>query len=221
MSDEWLIPNTVNMITLQDADGNFYYVSQFLYDQAVILYDRYSEDRISLRTMIGASYYDCCNTFFETAPEPINILGDFLGLIEGDLGEEPSMERMSGAISVMSMNINFRTMLTFPSNTRNQIRFPMRITNSYQKSYEMFYMDCLSYDDVMDRMRGAVPMPNGAQQEEDASDSFMSFFEDDGGSFEPPVIPTAESAPSLEEVREVPVLTDAGARPSSALEDWV
>ena len=59
-----------------EVDGGFIYLSRNVYDQAVILNDRFENDYTIIRNMLGVS--DLQNAaieyFGEVAPEPLNIL---------------------------------------------------------------------------------------------------------------------------------------------------
>jgi antitoxin component HigA of HigAB toxin-antitoxin module len=140
-SQKRLTPLHINMITLKDADNNYYYVHRSLYDQAVILYDLYSEKIPTLDTVIaGTKNKPEMDFFLKNAPVPINILGRFLALIEGSLPTD--LEILCGALHVMSTSLDFRRMLKLDFALRRSARFSLSITEEYSVLWERFFNEC-------------------------------------------------------------------------------
>jgi hypothetical protein len=141
-SKERLTPPHINMITLKDADNNYYYVHRSLYDQSVILYDVYHERVSSLDTAIsGTGHKAGADFFLSRAPAPINILGRFLSLIEGEPPAD-DIEVLCGAIHVMSTSLDFRKMLKLDVNLRRSARFSLSIKEEYTILWERFFQEC-------------------------------------------------------------------------------
>ena len=215
----------MNMICLESEDSGFFYIHRSLYDQAVLLHETYSKDRSSLKYQLCGKDYTACDFFFENAPEPINILGDFIGLLSVEPTSSDDIELLCGILSVMSMNLSFRKILTVPASVRLQLRFSLSIENEYRQSWDMFYIDSMNYDRAIELLSGAgnSSYSDGAYEEE------AELSEEDRlrALFDTPVdfsfhksgeeIPEREAAPKREDF----VPTVEGTRPSDKLKGWM
>ena len=129
-SQQHLVPTDVNVMTLQDLSGGYFYIHRSLYDQAVILEDQYGGNYEELSSIVSAPKpipddRPDVDFFHEHAPHPINILAPFLILCPDAFD---SLEDMTGAISVMSSVINFKRLPRVPVELRvNVMQFSMSI----------------------------------------------------------------------------------------------
>ena len=118
VSNERLVPMTLNTMILQGDDGSFYYFNRDLYDQAVVLWDvcDYGEKTDILINALGIATEatdGVVKEFYDKVPAPLKALAFFLPMVKGVEGFT-SFEDLVGAISVMSMSINFRRMPKVP-----------------------------------------------------------------------------------------------------------
>ena len=153
VSDERYVPTTPGIITLQDADGVYYYVHKTLYEQATILEDRYGESIETLQKLIGGNPENVAiEKFVKYVPRPVSIMGYFLALLTDDIDD---FEDAVGALDAMSSAINLRNLIKQPEAIRQTIRFGMSIRNEYRDSWEHFLQTCYSYDEVKAAMSGS------------------------------------------------------------------
>ena len=154
VSDERYVPTTPGVITLQDADGVYYYVHKTLYEQATILEDRYGESIETLQKLIGGNPdFVAIEKFVKYVPRPVSIMGYFLALLTDDIED---FEDAVGALDAMSSAVNLRNLIKQPEAIRQTIRFGMSIRNEYKDSWEHFLQTCYSYEEVKAAMSGSV-----------------------------------------------------------------
>lgn len=144
VSDKRYVPTTVNMIVLQGEDGLFYYMHRSLYDQCVLLYNTYSTRLDGAYKQLGfenmAAAPEPCHNFTDRTPEPIKILGPFLSLVTG-CENLHSIEDMCGAITAMSMSINFSKLFRVPADVRSSIKFSLSVREEYKVQWDRFFME--------------------------------------------------------------------------------
>lgn len=157
-SEDRYISTEVNMMIIRAKDNvGYYYIHRSLYDQAVILYDLFGEDPLSLCELITGekeSRQDV-EEFITNMPKPINILGCFL-LLVGEEVEDP-MDRV-GAIHVMSGPINFRKWITIPREARSEFEFSLSIREEYQLAWDRFFKESIPFDSNFYHAPAPAPM---------------------------------------------------------------
>lgn len=120
-----------------EVDGGFIYLSRNVYDQAVILNDRFEDDYTIIRNMLGIS--DLQNAaieyFGEVAPEPLNILAPFLGLVT-DVELEQDIEELCGVLHQMAATINFCSFIHVPKEVRADVSFTGNFIRKYKDSWD-------------------------------------------------------------------------------------
>lgn len=148
-SETRYVPTAVNMLVLQGQDGAFYYVHRSLYDQCVILRDQYRELLESFYKLLGATegHPAVCDTFMESVPEPLDILGPFLSLIT-DADKLEDVTEMCGALSSMSMTVDFRKMFRVPAAVRASIKFSLSVREEYKVQWDRFFMETPTLEQV-------------------------------------------------------------------------
>lgn len=224
-SETRVVPPMVNIMTLEDNNGNYYYVHRDLYDQAVILSDSYQDNPMGFRLMLaGAHAKECAERFFKEAPKPINILGYFLELIDST-EEFETMEDMCGALHVMSLTLNFRQFLKVNMDLRKSVRYSLSIREEYQLSYDRFFTEAMSYEDYSQRLTsGYAPAQSASYYSNDdasASDIDLNDFDEeiDWGSIsvdeEETGTATEEKPEVIEEPEEEP---EEAPKPKSGLD---
>lgn len=158
-SEKRLVPTNINLMTIESDDGMYYYVHRSLYDQAVILNDKYKGKENELCTMIGrytGNVPECVEYFHIIVPEPLNILGYFLALVDNFETMTQDIEILCGVIHQMSMAINFRMMIGLPAEMRAQAKFSLSIETEFRLSWDRFFQEALPYEEDMYLNRGAV-----------------------------------------------------------------
>lgn len=154
ISETRYVPVKPNYIVLQDADGYYYYVNRTLYDEAIILTDRYGQSIETLKKLIGGhGELDCIDVFVKRAPKSISILGYFLALLSEDI--DGDYEDVVGALDIITSNLDPRTFIKQPCEIRQSVSFGMSIKNEYEDSWEMFFDTCYEYDWMSEVLRGA------------------------------------------------------------------
>lgn len=152
-SEERLVPTNINLMTIESSDGMYYYVHRSLYDQAVILNDRYKGKEDELKTLIGryssSDTPECVSYFHVVVPEPLNILGYFLALIDGFETMSEDIEVLCGVVHQMSAALNFKSLIGIPPEMRAQARFSLSIESEFRLSWDRFFQESLPYDPDM------------------------------------------------------------------------
>lgn len=145
-----LLPANVNMIVLADKSGAYYYVHRSLFEQAVIIEDRYKENTEALEKALGveadAPAPACVTRFLEEVPRPLNMLGYFLYLVNDTEELDPdNMTELCGAIHVMSSVLNFREFLRIPREARAGVSFSLSVREEYELSWDRFFQEAIPY----------------------------------------------------------------------------
>lgn len=159
-SEDRYVPTDINMMVIRgEKNTGYFYIHRLLYDQAVVLYDIYSEDiDFMVNSIIGTSdMRDDVAYFLDNVPAPLNIFAPFLLLVKEPLTE---LKDMVGAIHVMSMMINFRNMLKVPAEVRNNTpRFSLSIREEYELAWDRFFQTTLPYSvGMFQKSEGVTPM---------------------------------------------------------------
>jgi hypothetical protein len=184
------------MITLQDTDDAYYYVHRSLYDQAVILEDRYGQNPVALTHAIAKDNNNAAVEYFAAnAPKPINILGYFLALVEEGLDND--MELLCGAIHVMSTVIDMRKFILTDFSLRTSISFSLHIREEYEVLWDRFFQEATFYRSGSTSGSGSITEyddTDGAADEIDWGNLFSEYVEEAST-----VIPSAEAMPEVVE----------------------
>lgn len=163
-SEERCVPTDINMMVIRgEKNHGYFYVHRLLYDQAVILYDSYSDDiDYMVSNIIGTTdMRDDVAFFLDNVPVPLNIFGPFLLLVKEPLTK---LEDMVGAIHVMSMMINFRAMFLVPEEIRNRApKFSLSIKEEYELAWDRFFQNAIPYSIGMFQQNSGVQPMNGVQ----------------------------------------------------------
>lgn len=151
VSNERLVPLTLNTTVLQDEEGTFYYLNRDLYDQAVILWDvaEYGDQLDVLKSALSMDgpLPPAAQNFYDKAPAPIKVLALFLPLVKG-VDDFDNFDDIVGALSVMSMTINFRRMPKVPKEIRAALTFSASIKEEYRPSWDRFFLETPTYDAI-------------------------------------------------------------------------
>lgn len=154
-SKERLMPSNINMMVLKDENGGYYYIHRSLYDQAVIIEDRYKDNPEAIIRGLGKNpeEYHSINVanFVSEVPKPINILGYFLYLIDGIHSTVETIEVLCGAVHVMSSILNFRQFLKTPKEIRASVSFSLSIREEYEVSWDRFFQEAIPYGSTVER----------------------------------------------------------------------
>lgn len=174
------VPTAVNMIVLQGEDGFYYYLHRSLYDQCVVLRDQYINLIPSFYKLLGFedSHPAVCDEFMKSVPEPLDILAPFLALISG-CEELDNLEDMCGAISSMSMTVDFRKMFKVPAAVRSSIKFSLSVREEYRVQWDRFFMETPTLEQVYAAQVPAPSAPRPLTPEES-----VAIVEEDGEAVE-------------------------------------
>jgi hypothetical protein len=125
----------------EDPDNsNFVYLSKSTYDQALLLSDRFEGECTYLNEKINGKDRSMIvndhtiDYFFKNAPEPINILAPYLGLIDFKLDED--LEQLCGALHMLSMTIDFNEFSKVPDTVRANVRFSRSTIKRYKQNWK-------------------------------------------------------------------------------------
>lgn len=127
-----------NTIMLETDDGSaFIYLSKSTYDQALLLSDRFEGELSYLKKTVldGEGTNDeAILYFFENAPEPINILAPYIGLIKVDLPSD--LRELCGALHMISMSIDFNEFTKVPAGVRKEVSFTKNTIRRFEQSWK-------------------------------------------------------------------------------------
>lgn len=143
------VPTAVNMIVLQGEDGVYYYLHRSLYDQCVVLRDQYIKLLPSFYKLMGFEneHPAVCDVFMKAVPEPLDILAPFLSIINR-CEELDNLDDMCGALSSMSMTVDFRKMFKVPAAVRSSIKFSLSVREEYRVQWDRFFMETPTLDQM-------------------------------------------------------------------------
>lgn len=157
LSEERYLPTMPGIVTLQDSDGVYYYVHKTLYEQAVIIEDRYGESIETLQKLIGGHpEHIAIQKFIQYVPRPVGIMGYFLALLSEDVED---FEDAVGALDAISSAVNLRNLIKQPEAIRQTISFGMSVKNEYRDSWERFFQSCYLFDSVKEALNGNFKQP--------------------------------------------------------------
>ena len=127
-----------NVLLLELAGGDYLYVSQNTYDQALLLYDRFEGEKGVLNRTIGegSNKKEYADFFFENAPEPICILAPFLNTLLCDMELKLEMRMLCGVLHQMSQTIDFNSFVNVPKEVRAKVKFSKTTLVGYEKSWD-------------------------------------------------------------------------------------
>ncbi len=126
------------MLELENEVQGFIYLSKSTYDQALLLSDRLEGEVSYLRKVLSGSatsHAEEIQYFYETAPEPLNILAPFIGLVKADVKLERNMRTLCGVLHVMSMAIDFNEFSKVPASVRANVEFGKSAIRKYEQSW--------------------------------------------------------------------------------------
>lgn len=174
------VPTAVNMIVLQGTDGMYYYLHRSLYDQCVVLRDQYINLIPSFYKLLGFedTHPSVCDEFMKSVPEPLDILAPFLALISG-CEELDNLDDMCGAISSMSMTVDFRKMFKVPAAVRSSIKFSLSVREEYRVQWDRFLMETPTLEQVYSAQ---TPVPSVSRPL--TQDESVAIVEEDGEAVE-------------------------------------
>lgn len=142
-SKDRFLPTVINTLVLSKKDY-FFYIHRDVYDQAVILADRYTPQE--LKTIVEPEYNtSVIDYFYERAPYPINILAPFLGIVNPGLPED--MEVLTGALHVITAATNIKAYVEVNKELRKTLQFSLYIQEEYEMAWERFFITSIPYDE--------------------------------------------------------------------------
>lgn len=137
-----------NMMMLDDVEsGGVLYVSKATYDQAVLISSRFDGDCNAVWSTLKDSkvtyseipgFMDFLKNYKEKAPEPLNILAGFLGLVAQTKGvdfKEMTLVDAYGFLHSISQMIDFNALSVVPKEVRAKVDIPKVILTSYELSW--------------------------------------------------------------------------------------
>lgn len=126
-----------NVIVLQcDGSGASIYVSQDVYKQAVLVGARFEDEIGIILSELGIERSNVINFFYENAPEPINILAPFLGLVDSKIKLQNDLEESCAILHKLSMSIDFNLFLLVPAEVRNGVRITANMIKDAKGAWE-------------------------------------------------------------------------------------
>ncbi|WP_138755927.1 hypothetical protein [Paenibacillus sinopodophylli] len=143
VSKERYLPLSINMLVLY-AQERYFYIHRDVYDQALILSERYT-DLTELGTLVGGydMNHDTVQWFYEHAPKPIHILAPYLTLIDGEIDKD--LELCCGVLHVITSLIQVRHFIEKPLEVRRRVTFSLSIREEYEMAWDRFFMTALPY----------------------------------------------------------------------------
>ncbi|QUI25109.1 hypothetical protein HZI73_23665 [Vallitalea pronyensis] len=142
-SRDRFLPTVINTLVLSKNDY-FYYIHRDVYDQAVILADKYTKE--SLMSIIEPQHnLSAIHYFYEQAPYPIHILAVFLGIVDSGLSED--MEVLTGALHVITAATNIKSYVEVNKELRKTLQFSLYIQEEYEMAWERFFITSIPYDE--------------------------------------------------------------------------
>uniref|UniRef100_A0A4Y8Q7S9 Uncharacterized protein n=1 Tax=Paenibacillus athensensis TaxID=1967502 RepID=A0A4Y8Q7S9_9BACL len=153
------MPVTINTLVLAKNDM-YIYIHRDVYEQAVVLADRYPEFH-TLRTEVGGSPLneETAKWFYEQAPKPLHILAPYLCLVEGPV--EPEFEVVCGVLHVITAMIHVRNFVVKPPEIRRSVSFSLSIREEYELAWDRFFATAIPYKERY----GLLPQQPRSMQE--------------------------------------------------------
>jgi hypothetical protein len=144
VSKERYLPVTINTLVLSKGD-RYFYIHRDVYDQAVILSDKYPKVESLINEINGSQVnQDTVAWFYENAPKPIHSLAPFLLLVDGEI--EQDMEICCGVLHAITAMINVRNFILKPIEIRKSVSFSLSIKEEYEMAWERFFMTAIPYE---------------------------------------------------------------------------
>lgn len=213
------VPTAVNMIVLQGDDSMYYYMHRSLYDQCVVLDDLYYSRQEALYRQLGVepdNIPEICSKYLGILPRPVAILAPFLVLVNGREALD-TIEDVCGAISSMSMSLDFRRLFKVPAEVRASIKFSLSVREEYKVQWDRFFqetptLDQVSFSSAASHVAAAADAPITVTSEDDDDDfdpdAIMAAMRERdaaimGGSYSAPVAEQEEDEPEEEEEKPV------------------
>lgn len=150
-SKDRYLPTVINTLVLSGGEY-FYYVHRDVYDQAVILANKYTYDEL-ISIVEPQHNLLSMQRFYAYAPYPINILAVFLGIVDTGLSED--MEVLTGALHVITASTNVRAYVEVNKELRKTLQFSLYIQEEYEMAWERFFVTSIPYDE---RHVGTTPL---------------------------------------------------------------
>lgn len=127
-----------NCIMLEiECDDAFVYLSKSTYEQALLLADRMENEITYLQKLVLGDDIEnnkiAQDYFFENAPEPVNILAPYLGLVQPVLS--CNMRELCGVLHMLSMQIDFNLYTKVPKEVRVGIVFTKNSIRRYEQNW--------------------------------------------------------------------------------------
>lgn len=125
----------------EEGEGNnecVVYVSKNTYDQCVRLHGRLEGELGLICRLMSVDYGEdtVVNWFHKNAPEPVNMLAPFLGLLQKKHEiEKDNIEQMFGYLHILSQIINFDNYTLMPAEARADISVGNAVLKSYKESW--------------------------------------------------------------------------------------
>lgn len=144
-SKERYIPVTINTLVLLKED-RYYYVHRDVYDQAVILADRYA-DLEQLMELVGGTSVnqEIVEWFYQQAPRPLHILAPYLRLVDGAL--ERNIEVCCGVLHAITAMISVRNFILKPQEIRKSVSFSLTAKEEYEMAWDRFFLSAIPYEE--------------------------------------------------------------------------
>jgi len=130
----------LNHLTLLGNDDVWYVVDRETYDAALLLRNMWNDKEEDFIKLLGVtSVPTFIRTLKDTLPEPLDILAYYLCLVEDPNNElESDIGKQVGALSVMSSQINFYSVINIPIEVRRSLKFTRSIFTEYKRTYSIF-----------------------------------------------------------------------------------
>lgn len=119
-------------------DESVVYVSKNTYDQCVRMHGRFEGEIGYMCRNLGVEYGEGTpvDYFYNNAPEPINILAPFIGVLVKAGHKADEIEDMFGYLHIMSQIINFDSYMLMPADARADVTIGNAVLKSYEESWE-------------------------------------------------------------------------------------
>lgn len=144
-----------NCMMLEVEGGGYVYLSKNVYDQAILLADRY-EGNLSIlinKLDMGDRHEDAVEYFSEVAPEPLDMLAPFLALAAENAELEQDIKELCGVLHQMAMAVNFSEIVRVPKEVRVQASFSNRFLHKYEESWESIETKLIVTDVDIDQVK--------------------------------------------------------------------
>lgn len=157
-SKERYLPVVVNTLVLAKDDW-YFYLHRDVYDQAVVLTDRFEQAFEDLAELIGSRHGNEATVrwFYEQAPRPLHILAPYIHLIDGEIGQD--MELCCGVLHVITAMIHARQFILKPLEIRKSVSFSLTIKEEYEMAWERFFVSSIPYDQRGQLIQAGIGRP--------------------------------------------------------------